>query len=388
MATFQAQVEGLTGLSISTSPTTGELTQFLLDGVIEVTNRIIEVSPSSVVQFQKDSGEQTANGYDLNGAKVITILREAGVDDDWRMCVPIPIGMQSRVSDADSIYFASKYNPAYTMLEEGRISIYPSPGSNPNTYRVFYVNHEPVSDGGALTHSESTIKYFPKGKVYAVVLYAACKSILNHLASGISLPTDPTLPTPPVMPDIAEIDIGSLGTAPTYTAPTVGGATEEITAAMDADSAGFGTDADFLNFSKWFSVAGDLLEDEEDSELAMAQLQKIQTYIQAYTAAMQNQLNVFNEKNAVYQSTTADAFKEADLEAQTDTILIQRYVSEVQSYQIEINAIIQDWTNKLNKAMQDYEWAKTRYIALKQDYDNVFVSAQRSKQAQPAQRPQ
>ena len=179
MATFQAQVEGLTGLSISTSPTTGELTQFLLDGVIEVTNRIIEVSPSSVVQFQKDSGEQTANGYDLNGAKVITILREAGVDDDWRMCVPIPIGMQSRVSDADSIYFASKYNPAYTMLEEGRISIYPSPGSNPNTYRVFYVNHEPVSDGGALTHSESTIKYFPKGT-------------LTSLSSGVLVNTPST----------------------------------------------------------------------------------------------------------------------------------------------------------------------------------------------------
>ena len=32
MATFQAQVEGLTGLSIGTSPTTGELTEFLKDG--------------------------------------------------------------------------------------------------------------------------------------------------------------------------------------------------------------------------------------------------------------------------------------------------------------------------------------------------------------------
>ena len=72
---------------------------------------------------------------------------------------------------------------------------------------------------------------------------------------------------------------------------------------MDADSAGYGTDADFLNFSKWFSVAGDLIEDHEDTELAAAQMQKIQTYISAYQSAMQSQLNEFNELNVKYQAS-------------------------------------------------------------------------------------
>jgi len=36
LATFQVQVEGLTGLSIGTSPTTGELTQYLLDATKQV----------------------------------------------------------------------------------------------------------------------------------------------------------------------------------------------------------------------------------------------------------------------------------------------------------------------------------------------------------------
>ena len=40
MATFQEQVEGLTGLSIGTSPTTGELTQFLTDGAKEIINQM------------------------------------------------------------------------------------------------------------------------------------------------------------------------------------------------------------------------------------------------------------------------------------------------------------------------------------------------------------
>ena len=43
--TFEEQVEGLTGLTVSstgTSPTQDELTQFLKDGVIDVINRMIE----------------------------------------------------------------------------------------------------------------------------------------------------------------------------------------------------------------------------------------------------------------------------------------------------------------------------------------------------------
>ena len=43
MATFQAQVQGLTGLTISssgTNPTEAQLSEFLKDGVLDVTNTI------------------------------------------------------------------------------------------------------------------------------------------------------------------------------------------------------------------------------------------------------------------------------------------------------------------------------------------------------------
>ena len=45
MATFEAQVESLTGITISSSgtiPTQAQLTQFLNDGVIDVTNRTLQ----------------------------------------------------------------------------------------------------------------------------------------------------------------------------------------------------------------------------------------------------------------------------------------------------------------------------------------------------------
>ena len=52
----------------------------------------------------------------------------------------------------------------------------------------------------------------------------------------------------------------------------------------------YGTDAQFLDFSTWFTTAGEFIEDEEDEELAMLQINKINAYVQAYQA--QNQANV------------------------------------------------------------------------------------------------
>ena len=43
---------------------------------------------------------------------------------------------ETRVTDVDSIHYASKYNPAYTVLENGQISVFPAPGSNPDEFKV------------------------------------------------------------------------------------------------------------------------------------------------------------------------------------------------------------------------------------------------------------
>ena len=77
--------------------------------------------------------------------------------------------------------------------------------------------------------------------------------------------------------------IGTLGTAPVYTAPKVGGATEELTATIEAATAGEATDK--YDFSRWFDLAADYIEDSEDIELAQAQIQKISTYLNAYAQA-------------------------------------------------------------------------------------------------------
>ena len=191
MATFQAQVEGLTQLSVGTTPTTGELTEFLKDGVIDVTNRWLAVSAKDREDFQRESSIIDSNsGLYVGGAKIISVIREAGADGSsdnstaWRQCRQVSVGQKSRVVDPDSLSFASKYNPVYIINDNGKVNVYPVADSTNDGYRVYYVNNEPKdnTNGAALTYAHSDIRWFPNDKVYLVVLYAAIKSLEAQIA--------------------------------------------------------------------------------------------------------------------------------------------------------------------------------------------------------------
>ena len=186
MATFEAQVNGLTGLgatlSGSTTPTDTELDQFLKDGVMDVTNKWMAIRPQDANLFTKTSSEQTSNGLNINGAHIISVVRESGTNNDWRNCREIPPGLQSNVTDTNSLHYASAYNPSFMIGDAGQISVFPAPGSDPNAFKVYYVNKDPVNGSGStLLHSHDDILYFPIDKLYLVVIYAAIKSLESKL---------------------------------------------------------------------------------------------------------------------------------------------------------------------------------------------------------------
>jgi hypothetical protein len=461
MADFEAQVNGLTDLSIgssSTSPSRDELSQFLKDGVLEVTNRTIALKSQDAFMFVRSSSEGTSQGaLSSDSGKVLTVVREAGVNNDWRDCRFIPLGLQSNVTDTDSLHFTSKYNPSYTIEDDGKVNVYPTPSSDPDAYKIYFINGTPVDNSGAaLAQGASTIKYFPDDKVYLVVLYASIQSLMSKLTSlNSSLPSDITLPAIPVvpsmnattvsipsftapnsfvqpvapagadidfsdvptaptyiptvltlgttptisdltisavapvpppqpsfstptisavtvgtMPDIDTTILSNIGTPPTYTSPTVGGATEELTASMTAvaDDA-IGTDVDFRDFSKWFTAVGELIEDEEDVELAQAQLQKISTYVQAYSVATQNQLNVFNNANVEYQAKLQEGIQQAQINAQKATQQAQIDASKVTTQaQLDATDAQQEASLLLQKENQEYGDSLQRFTAEVQVY--------------------
>ena len=386
MATFQAQVEGLTSLSVGTTPTTAELAEFLKDGVIDVTNRWLAIRPQDIEDFVRGSSTQSSNGFATSGANIVSVIREAGADGDtdgstaWEPCRKVPSSMRSRVVDVDSLDYASKYNPVYIINNNSAVNVYPVPDGTNDGYRVYYVNNEPKGDGivDELAAGHSTIGYFPKDKVYLVVMYAGIRSL--HAAMGATTITDltvtavppvepllvstslsfsqaaPTYTKPtlvlgaaptignltisvsaPSAPTISSPGVDSFGTAPVYTAPVVTGDTQEITGTIVAGAQA--NAADQLNFMHWYDVLADMIETEEDTELASAQIQKISSFLQAYSAAMQNQLNIFNDANVEYQATIQEKMKEADLTLQAS---IQDYTLELQRYQAVVNDEVQE----------------------------------------------
>ena len=187
MATFEAQIEGMTSIAISntgTTPTQAELTQFLKDGVLDVTKRHLQVFPQQAFDFSKESAEQTSNGLDLRGAKILSVLRENGTNNDWQNCRFIPPNLVGRVQDVDSLHYASKFNPAYTILDNSKIYVYPEPGINQDAFKVLYVNNVPKNSGDTnITFDSDGINYFPSELEHLVVVYASIKAIEAKIAS-------------------------------------------------------------------------------------------------------------------------------------------------------------------------------------------------------------
>jgi len=142
---------------------------------------------------------------------------------------------------------------------------------------------------------------------------------------------------------------------PDYAPPVVSGDNQEITGPIVAGSTG--TAGDRLNFQHWYDVLADMIEDEEDTELASIQLQKINSYIGAYQAAIQNNLNTFNEQNVKYQASVQAqiqaqqhlAAKNTQSATQTMEALIQDTQLELQKYQAQVNDEVQEYSQKLSR---------------------------------------
>ena len=171
-------------------------------------------------------------------------------------------------------------------------------------------------------------------------------------------------------PAIATVTVASFGTAPAYTAPVVTGDTQELSGSIVAGA--IGTTGDFTNFNHWYDVLADMIETEEDTELAGLQINKINSYIGVYQQALQNQLNIFNDANVEYQAAIQEKIKEADLayqESQQEAQLLlqkeyQEYQSKVSEYQAEVNTDVQVYSQKLERYKAELNtvyqaWAKT-----------------------------
>ena len=189
MATFEARVEGKTGLDIgssATTPTQAELTEFLKDSVLENTNLYISQRPMDASLFVITSSESTSQaGITIDSGKVVSVVREANSNNDWRDARPISPGQQARVTDKNSLEYASVFNTAYLVTEDGTNSVFPAPSAGgSNSYKVYYINGtvKDKTNDAALTYAHADIASFPEDLTHLVVLRASIKCIEAKLS--------------------------------------------------------------------------------------------------------------------------------------------------------------------------------------------------------------
>tara|TARA_R110000824_G_scaffold384264_1_gene578147 strand:+ start:688 stop:1452 length:765 start_codon:yes stop_codon:yes gene_type:complete len=181
--TFQARVEAMITYSLdtTTSPTLLQLNYFIQDAVKDITFKWIAIKPQDAYLFQRVTGSQSANEYSIGTAQVISVLRESGATDRWQSCRRIAADIIYDVTDTQSIHYASKFNPAYFISENGEISVFPTPDATGDKWKAYYLNVVPIEESPepneTLDANSSGVKYFPDHLEYLIPLYASFKSL-------------------------------------------------------------------------------------------------------------------------------------------------------------------------------------------------------------------
>ena len=283
MADFQEQAMGLTGLTIdnsSTSPSRAEFSQFLTDGARE----IINILPPDLLQYcagvtrLDDSPTTLAISADLDFGKILYVTHSDGARH--LPCRQIPAAFKELANDSTSLkYFGTDSDPVYwingteasddnttsaTILE-----VFPTPTAT----KTAFIHHITYP---AITHSQSSITNFPDSAEYLVVLYASMKSLLSAIGS-LSIPPD-----------------------------AFGDATALTSDAQSLTGDQLGEDTEFKEFDMWFTALGEMIEDDEDIELAGAQIEKINSYVNTWNIQLQGNMAEMQQYMQLYQTLKAD----------------------------------------------------------------------------------
>ena len=280
---FVTQVEGLTSLTISgsgTSPTQPQLTNYLVDAVRDVACRVMAIKPEEASLFSRTtSGIVHNNGTSVDSGIVLGVVRTDGVTSGNLIpAEPISISQRYQATDTDSLHYRSKFNPGWYMQDKV-VHIVPAPADNSGKDDAF-ITYVDFDDGILYSDATSAIDYFPDKYQGLVVLYASCRALMNAMGNTVSNLT-------------------------AYVAPVISDSGVDLTTMTDSNSSNleFDFDDENIDYRTWFQAAGEMIQRQEDFELASAQLEKISTYITGYQASVTNSTAVF-DKN--FQKYSAD----------------------------------------------------------------------------------
>ena len=424
--TFEQRVEDFTGEDISngSSPVSQtHLNQWVKDGVRDIVTTSIEMNPKNLVNFTKTTTLSNSEGVDLNGAKVVSVVRENGTSGSYEIATPLDPAKRYLATNVDSLNYRSKYNPVFYLLDK-KVYVLPVPTSSNNNALITHSYYPEVDNNGVdLAYNSVHVEGFPIEKEQCLVLYIAIQVAQANITNigrevknlSLSVP-DPVMPsapadadidftslptfpgfvaptfTAPTLADIPEYSVppvpsaptldtvsgetidlaifSDIPTAPTFTTPTVAGSADELTDVDTGDAPVIGTDADFDDYAKFWTVWGEAIEDQVDTEISSAHGDKVKTYIQAYSTELQKQTTIFNKNKAKFDADVQKIIQEGQVLAQkyqkegdqryqaavqNNNQKLQKYQAEVSAYGAELNAINQKYNaQELQKTFQKY----------------------------------
>ena len=226
-------------------------------------------------------GVNGTEGATIPDAATVVVVQESGfntskfklleVNRNGYSARFINSGLSQQVVDKDSIHFATSKSPIY-YINSGKIHIKPNLSASEQG-EIIGLSYPIVK------HNMKTATNLPKQAQDFIVIGAARKYLIRHMYE-----------------EFAQLPAG-------ITIPVVGGDATDLTSLQDLDTDNtIDVHADQIEYDQWFATAAHLIEDEEDVELASAQLQKIGTYLQAHQEELATKNTVFS--SALQRATT------------------------------------------------------------------------------------
>ena len=256
-----------------------------------------------------------------NILKIISVVRNDGSRN--REAQEVPYENFDDYSDANSIYYTSKLDPKYAILDD-TLHIIPTPTANENALV------RKIEPDTSIALGDSSIPNTPDELERGVILFS-CTQLLKLKLNGVTVPTVPSVVS------LSLSSLGALSTAPAYSKPAVG-TNYGTLSASDTTS---GNEADF--------GVDDFIADE-DPEMATVALEKQQQLVQQYAADIENELNEYNKELAIYTTDLQQKIEAAGKLSTNESLKIQDYSARVESY-----------TTELNAKMAEYDWYLQKY---------------------------
>ena len=423
MATFEAQVEGLTGITISssgTAPTQAQLTQFLTDGASEVINSM----PMRLKYFcaTEDTFNSVAIGSEaeiLKSGQVLSVSRTDGTVE--YPCREIPANLAGRVSDSTfatgHMESATQTDPAY-YIYKGRINSIPATLANGGTASNKYL--EIVKPTVLYTHDsmDDSVTSFPLEYEYLIPLYASVKALQNAMAAksgNTSITSSLSALNQCIINAGTEIGLAKTEAAEiaTYTdisSSNIETAADGIATAVSkfrtGDPALFGDSTQYES-GEGLKKVNDALDvaisyvngdfpatthdlllnladidaqlEDEDTELAAGRVQQAQTTMSAISTQInlaQAHIADWNAAVSALQAEIAGFSSEVSSRSQlvgTKVQSVQSYVNTATTYLSQASANANEIQVRLSVDTTEYGWMEKQQLKLQSDYDKGII---------------